>query len=135
MKKHYSVPTTMKFPFSHAVQMGDCVYLSGQPSMELTTGQFIDGDFEAQFRQCFANLERVLDRGGMTLADVAKCTVFLLDMRDYAKMNEIYAEKFSGLEQPARSCFGVTGLPMGAKVEVEMIAYRPNKIVENFYIM
>lgn len=127
MKKHYSVPTTMKFPFSHAVQAGDYVHLSGQPSMDLSNGQFIDGDFEAQFNQCFSNLERVLAEGGMTLADVVKCNVFLIDMRDYAKMNEIYAKKFEGVEQPARSCFGVTGLPMGAKIEIEMIAYKPEK--------
>lgn len=125
MKKHYSVPTSMKFPFSHAVQMGDTVYLSGQPSMDLSNGQFMDGDFEAQFHQCFANLERVLAEGGMTLDDVAKCNVFLIDMRDYAKMNELYAKKFEGFKQPARSCFGVTGLPMGAKIEIEMIAYKP----------
>ena len=127
MKKYINVPTEKKFPFSHAVQVGDYVHLSGQPSMDLNDGHFIDGNFESQFDQCFSNLMDVLEVGGMTLADVVKCTIFLIDMRDYAKMNEIYVKKFEGYELPARSCFGVTGLPLGAKLEIEMIAYKPEK--------
>lgn len=130
MKKHYTVPenSTMGFPFSHAVMAGDYIHLSGQPSMNLNNGEFIDGTFEMQFEQCFFNLEKILEAGGLTLTDVVKCNIFLTDMRDYVKMNRLYEEKFQK-PYPARSCFGVTGLPMGAKIEIEMIAYRKERKV------
>ncbi len=126
MKKiAYNVPenTEMKFPFSHAAEMNGVVYLSGQPSMDLATGNFIDGDFNSQFEQCFSNLDAVLHAAGLTRDDVIKCTVFLIDMRDFTAMNELYASKFEK-PYPARSCFAVSGLPLGAKVEVEMVAQR-----------
>lgn len=121
----YNVPenTEMKFPFSHAAEMNGDVYLSGQPSMDLATGKFIDGDFKTQLEQCFSNLDAVLQAANLTRDDVIKCTVFLIDMRDFPAMNEIYATKFAK-PYPARSCFAVNGLPLGAKVEVEMIAKR-----------
>ncbi|MDO5000889.1 MAG: Rid family detoxifying hydrolase [Eubacteriales bacterium] len=111
------------FPFSHAMEADGTVYLSGQPSMDLVTSQFIDGTFEEQFRKCFANLDEVLAAAGLSRNDVVKCTVFLTDMRDFPAMNKLYAEQFEA-PYPARSCFSVTGLPMGARVEVEMIAHR-----------
>lgn len=112
-----------KFPFSHAVEGGDLVFLSGQPPMELTTGKFIDGTFEEQLENCFKNLFEVLTVAGLTEEDVIKCTVFIIDMRDYGVMNEIYSKKFSA-PFPARSCIAVSGLPLGARVEVEMIAQK-----------
>lgn len=123
--KYYNVPenTEMSFPFSHAVEAGDFIFLSGQPSMELATGKFIDGDFGTQLEQCFSNLDEVLKAAKLSRKDVIKCTVFLIDMRDYPVMNEIYKAKF-GKPFPARSCIATAGLPLGAKVEVEMIAYR-----------
>mgnify|MGYP000027269750 CR=1 FL=1 len=126
MKKNvYNVPenTKMTFPFSHAVETDGTIYLSGQPSMNLSTGEFVVGNFEAQFEQCFKNLEAVLEATGLNNSNVIKCTVFLIDMRDFVVMNELYKKKFEG-PYPARSCFSVAGLPMGAKVEVEMIAKR-----------
>ena len=111
------------FPFSHAAEGGGAVYLSGQPSMDLVTSQFIDGTFEQQFLKCFSNLDEALEAAGLTRDDVVKCTVFLTDMRDFPAMNKLYAQHFQA-PYPARSCFSVTGLPMGAKVEVEMIAHR-----------
>lgn len=122
----YNVPenTTMTFPFSHGTERNGVVYLSGQPSMDLATGSFLDGTFEAQFRQCFANLDAVLAAAGLTRDDVMKCTVFLTEMRDFPEMNRLYAQMFEK-PYPARSCFSVTGLPMGARLEVEMIAQRP----------
>ncbi|KMZ55455.1 RidA family protein [Dorea sp. D27] len=111
------------FPFSHATEADGVVYVSGQPSMDLVTSHFIDGTFEEQFKKCFANLDEALKAAGLTRDDVVKCTVFLIDMRDFPAMNKLYAEQFVA-PYPARSCFSVTGLPMGARVEVEMIAHR-----------
>ena len=112
-----------KFPFTHACEGGSTVYLSGQPSMELVTSEFIDGSFEEQVRQCFANLDEALKAAGLTSDDVVKCTVFLTDMRNFDKMNAIYAEQFND-PFPARSCYAVAGLPLGALVELELIAHR-----------
>ncbi len=81
------------------------------------------GTFEQQFLKCFSNLDEALEAAGLTRDDVVKCTVFLTDMRDFPAMNKLYAQQFQA-PYPARSCFSVTGLPMGAKVEVEMIAHR-----------
>lgn len=77
--------------------------------------------FEEQVRQSFANLVEVLASEGLTLADVAKATVFLADMDDFAVMNEIYAEAFDG-HRPARSAVAVAGLPKGARFEIEVVA-------------
>lgn len=112
-----------KFPFSHASEADGVVYLSGQPSMDLVTSEFIDGTFEEQFLRCFANLDEALKAAGLTRDNVQKCTVFLIDMRDFPKMNALYAGQFEA-PYPARSCFSVSGLPLGARVEVEMIAHR-----------
>lgn len=113
-----------KFPFSHAVEAsGKPVYISGQPSMDLATGKFVDGTFKEQFLQCFKNLDAVLKAAGLTRDDVVKCTVFLVDMRDYPEMNELYSQMFQK-PFPSRSCFACAGLPLGTRVEIEMIAYR-----------
>ncbi len=114
------------FPFSHAAEADGVVYLSGQPAMDLVTSQFIGGSFEEQFKKCFSNLDEALHAAGLTRNDVVKCTVFLIDMRDFPEMNQLYAEQFEA-PYPARSCFSVSGLPLGARVEVEMIAHRPTK--------
>lgn len=79
------------FPFSHAAEAGGVVYLSGQPSMNLITSEFIDGTFKEQFKRCFSNLDEALKAAGLTRDDVVKCTVFLIDMRDFPKMNKLYA--------------------------------------------
>ncbi len=112
-----------EFPFSHAAEAGGIIYLSGQPSMDLVTSQFIDGSFEEQFKKCFSNLDEALLAAGLTRENVIKCTVFLIDMRDFPKMNQLYAQEFN-VDYPARSCFAVSGLPLGARVEIEMIAHR-----------
>lgn len=122
-KKYYKVPENgIEYPFSAAVKAGDYVYLSGQPSMDLATGKYLDANFETQFAKCMSNLQEVLDAIGLKKDDVVKCTVFLTDMRDYPLMNELYVKWF-GKPLPARSCMAVAGLPLGTKVEVEMIAY------------
>lgn len=111
-------------PYSHAVEAGGFVYLSGQTPMDSNTGKLVDGDISAQTRQSFANLFSVLEAAGLTGDDVVKVNVFLTDMGNFMAMNEIYATRFSA-PYPARSTIGVKELPLGALIEIEMIAKRP----------
>jgi 2-iminobutanoate/2-iminopropanoate deaminase len=112
-----------KYPFSHAVEGAGLVFLSGQPPLDLDTGDLINGDIASQVENCFKNLRRVMDASGLKEENVLKCTVFLIDMQDFPVMNEIYAKHFTA-PMPARSCVAVAALPLGARVEVEMIAQR-----------
>ena len=108
-------------PYSLAIKSGGVVYLSGQIHLDPATGKLVEGGIAAQTRQCLENLKRVLASGGLTFADVVKCTVFLADMADFAEVNKVYAEYM--IEPfPARSTIQVAGLPLGARVEVEAIA-------------
>lgn len=113
----------MPLPFSLAIETENTIYLSGQPSMNLEDGKFIEGDFKAQFNQCLANLDEVLSAANLTRDNVIKCNVFLKNMSDYQIMNQLFKEAFSS-PKPARTCIGVYELPMNALVEIEYIAYR-----------
>ena len=108
-------------PFSQAVKDGDRVLTSGQVGQDPATGKLVAGGVAAQTAQIFANLEAVLEAGGKTLADVTKVNVYLTDMHDFAAMNQVYAERFEK-PYPARTTIGVSALPLGAAVEIEVIA-------------
>lgn len=109
-------------PYSHGVRAhGDLVFLSGQTPLDGATGKIVVGDFKDQVRQCLGNLGHVLASAMLTFGDVVKCNVFLVDMADFEAMNEVYAAHFSE-PFPARTTIGVASLPLGAKVEIEMIA-------------
>lgn len=110
-------------PYSHAVDSDGLVFLSGQTPLDPETGRLVEGGIAAQTRQCFANLFAVLEAGGLGPEDVQKVQVFLTDMRDFAAMNEVYREQFTE-PYPARTTLGVAALPLGAQVEIEMIARR-----------
>lgn len=110
-------------PYSHAVESGDVIYLSGQTPIDSATGQLVTGDISAQVEQCFSNLVAVLKSAGLDLDSVIKVNVFLLDMDDFAAMNAVYEKRFAA-PYPARTTIGVASLPLGAKVEMEMIARR-----------
>ncbi|HEV8627209.1 MAG TPA: Rid family detoxifying hydrolase [Acidimicrobiia bacterium] len=111
-------------PYSPAVRAGDWLALAGQVGIDPATGKLVDGGVAGQTRQAMANVAAVLGDCGASLADVAKTTVFLLDMGDFPVMNEVYAEAFAG-HRPARSTVAVAALPLGARVEVEVWAYVP----------
>ena len=111
-------------PYTHAVRAGDTVYLSGQTPIDATTGRLVEGGFTAQVHQCFRNLEAVLTAAGLGFGDAVKCNVFLTDMGDFAAMNHVYAEYFTA-PYPARTTIGVAALPLGAHVEIEMVAAVP----------
>ncbi len=108
-------------PYSHGVVSDGHAFLSGQTPLDPATGRLVDGDIGAQTRQCFANLGAVLTAAGLTFDDVVKCNVFLTDMGDFAAMNAVYAEHFDE-PYPARTTIGVAALPLGASVEIELVA-------------
>ena len=108
-------------PYSHAIKAGNVVYVSGQIALDPATGNLVEGDFAAQARRVFENLKAVLHDAGSDFGRVAKATVFLTDVANFASMNAIYAEYF-GDHKPARSTVGVAQLPRGAAVEIDLVA-------------
>ena len=108
-------------PFSEAVRVGNLVFLAGQIGNVPGTRQLADTGIAGQTRQTLENIRQVLTHAGSSLARVVKCTVFLVDIRDYAAMNAVYASYFP-TDRPARSTVEVAGLVFGARVEIECIA-------------
>lgn len=117
-------------PYSQAVRVGQLVYTAGQIGLDPATGKLVsaaDGEevVEAQTRQVLKNLTAVLEAAGSGLAHVVKTTVFLRYIKDYTAVNQIYAEYFTE-NPPARSAVAVAALPLGARVEIEVVALVPN---------
>jgi 2-iminobutanoate/2-iminopropanoate deaminase len=110
-------------PYCAAVAAGDLVFLSGQTPLDPATGKLVPGDVRAQTAQCFANLFAVLSAAGLSADHVVKVNVYLTDMNDFAAMNEVYRTQFAQ-PFPARTTIGVAALPLGASVEIELIAQR-----------
>jgi len=110
-------------PYSAAVESGDLVFVSGQIPLDSGTGKLVEGDISAQARQSLENLKTILTAAGLSFAHVVKTTIFLTSMSDFAAVNEVY-KSYLGEPYPARSTIAVAALPMGAKVEIEMIASR-----------
>jgi len=108
-------------PYSQAIVAGGMVFASGQIGLDPGTGKLVDGGVEAQARRALDNLGQVLAAAGSSWEGIAKTTLFLADMADFAAVNAVYAERFEGAP-PARSTVAVSGLPLGALVEVEAIA-------------
>ena len=109
-------------PYSQAIDAGDTVYCSGQLGLDPASGNLREG-LEAQARQSLANLASVLKAAGLAPDRIVKTTIFLVDMGDFAKVNEIYGA-FFGSHRPARSTVSVAALPKGGLVEIEAIARR-----------
>ncbi len=107
-------------PYSQAVKTGLVVFLSGQLGLDPQTKELVSQDFEAQVRQSFKNLAAVAKASGGSLGDAVKLTLFLTDLSNFAKVNEIMAEVMPQ-PYPARSTIGVASLPKGAQFEVEAI--------------
>ena len=110
-------------PYSVAIESGDLVFVSGQIPLDSGTSKLVEGDIAAQAKQSLENLKIILATAGLSFAHVVKTTIFLTDMGDFAAVNEVY-KAFVGEPYPARSTIAVAALPMGAKVEIEMIAAR-----------
>ncbi|MET0397376.1 MAG: RidA family protein [Longimicrobiaceae bacterium] len=108
-------------PYSQAIAHGGLVFTAGQIPLDPATMQLVEGDVAAQTERVMQNLAAVLEAAGASLASVVKTTVFLLDMNDFAAMNEVYGRWF-GDHAPARSTVQVARLPRDARVEIECIA-------------
>jgi len=108
-------------PYAQAIKADGFLFTSGQIALDPATGRLIDGDISAQTRRVLENLKAVLEAGGCSLDRVVKATVYLTDLSTFSKMNEIYAE-YLGHTRPARSTVGVAALPLGAIVEIDLVA-------------
>ena len=108
-------------PYSQAVRSGDHVFLSGQTPIDPMTGALVDADVAGQAQRCFDNLAAVLAAVGLTFDDVVKVNVYLTSMDDFAKMNAVYARQFAE-PFPARTTVAVAALPLGAQIEIELVA-------------
>jgi len=109
-------------PYSQAVRAGQFVFCSGQIGMDPATGKLIGADIESQTRQVMQNLRSVLTAARLDLNHVAKSTIFLVNLEDFSSVNEIYGAEF-GEHKPARATVQVAGLPLGALIEIECVAY------------
>ncbi len=109
--------------YAPAVDLGDFVFLSGQIPLDPATMEMVRGDIRVETSRVLENMKAVLEAAGMTAAHVVKTTVFLVDLEDFADLNEVYGA-FFGEAPPARSTIQVAALPKGARVEIEAIARR-----------
>ena len=109
-------------PYSQAVRVGDWLFLSGSLGFDPATGEFVPGDAADQARKALENMGHVLAAAGATFDHVVKTTVFLADMNDFAAVNAVYGEFFTGTP-PARSAVQVARLPKDGFVEIEAVAY------------
>ena len=109
-------------PFSHAVRAGDYLFITGQmPTLKNDNTKLVDGGIEAQTHQVMKNLKDVLNAAGSSLEKVIFARVYLVNFGDFDKMNSVYASYFAKDKLPARTCIGVTGLAVGASVEIDFI--------------
>lgn len=107
-------------PYSQAVRAGNTVYLSGQIPLDPHTGELVKGDIATETRRVFDNLKAVAAAAGGGLQDVARVTIYLVDLGDFAKVNEVMAGYFTE-PYPARVTIGVAALPRGARVEIDAV--------------
>ena len=108
-------------PYSQAIRIGDFLYTSGQIALNPENMEMMNGTIEEETEWVLKNLEAILKADGMSLSHVIKTTVYLTDLGEFARMNQVY-EKFFGETKPARACVQVAALPKGAKVEIDAIA-------------
>jgi 2-iminobutanoate/2-iminopropanoate deaminase len=112
-------------PYSPAMGFEHLIFVSGQGATDPVTGHIVGDDVERQTEQCLKNVQTILEAAGSSLQHVLRCGVFLMDMREFGKMNAAYSRMF-GDHRPARTTVQVAGLPGdGLKVEIDAIAYRP----------
>lgn len=114
--------TILNRPFSEAVRVGQTLYLSGFTGRIPGTNTVVPGGIQAETRQVMENIRGALERYGSDFGHVVKCTVMLVDMKEWAAMNEVYRTYFPQDRMPARSAFATNGLAFGARVEIECLA-------------
>ena len=109
-------------PYSPALKIGNLVFASGQLPIDPVIGEIVKGGIEAQARRSLENLKAVLESYSIGMENIVKTTIFLKDMNNFSRVNKIYSEYFT-VQFPTRSCVEVSGLPKGAQIEIEAIAY------------
>ena len=109
-------------PYSQAIRIGELLYTSGQIALNPENMEMMNGAIEEETEWVLKNLEAILKADGMSLSHVIKTTVYLTDLGEFARVNQVY-EKFFGETKPARACVQVAALPKGAKVEIDAIAH------------
>jgi 2-iminobutanoate/2-iminopropanoate deaminase len=112
-------------PYSPGAWAGNLLFVSGQIGTDPATGEFTGTNVAEQARQAMNNVGKVLGLAGLDYAHIVKTTIFLLDMADFAAVNEVYASFFPAGNYPARETVAVVGLPKGARVEISVTAYKP----------
>jgi 2-iminobutanoate/2-iminopropanoate deaminase len=110
-------------PYCHAARAGDFLFVTGQVAADPETGEYVLGDIETETRRVMDNLVIVLETAGFTLADVVSARAFLTDFGEYDVFNRVYTE-YMGEFLPTRTTIGVVALAAGARVEVDLVAYR-----------
>ena len=124
------IPIETKFapkpvgPYNQAVLVENWLYCSGQIALDPSTGQMVGkGNIQEETRQVLKNLIAVVEAAGGKNSNVIRTTIYLTDLNDFAKVNQIYAETFNNKVAPARACVEVSNLPMGGKIEIDCIAW------------
>jgi 2-iminobutanoate/2-iminopropanoate deaminase len=107
-------------PYSQGMRVGDLLFCSGQVPLDPSSGELVKDAIEGQAQRCLENLSAVVEAAGGSLANAVRCTVYLTDMGDFARVNEVYARFFDD-DPPARVAVGVAALPKGADVEIDAI--------------
>jgi 2-iminobutanoate/2-iminopropanoate deaminase len=107
-------------PYSQGMRVGDLLFCSGQIPLDPSSGELVKEDIEGQARRCLQNLEAICEAAGASLSNAVRCTVYLGDMNDFARVNEAYAGFFTD-DPPARVAVAAAGLPKGADVEIDAI--------------
>jgi 2-iminobutanoate/2-iminopropanoate deaminase len=108
-------------PYSQAIRTGSLLFCSGQVALDPATGELVKEDIQGQARRCLENLSAVCQAAGASLSQAVRCTVYLTDMGDFARVNDAYGEFFGSDDPPARVTVAVAGLPAGADVEIDAI--------------
>jgi 2-iminobutanoate/2-iminopropanoate deaminase len=108
-------------PYSQGMRVGDLLFCSGQIALDPQSGELVKEGIEGQARRCLQNLQAVCEAAGASLSNAVRCTVYLGDMGDFARVNEVYAQFFDGADPPARVAIAAAGLPKGADVEIDAI--------------
>lgn len=108
-------------PYNQAIQYGDMLFVSGQIAMDPNTGELIQGDIQTQTHMVMKNLKAVLNAAGMDFSNIIKSSIFLMDMGQFAQVNEVYGSYFTD-NPPARETVQVSGLPKGVNVEISVVA-------------
>ena len=115
-------------PYSQAVKIENWLYCSGQIALDTATGEMVgNGNIEKEARQVLKNLIAVVEAAGGESSNVIRTTIYLTDLNDFAKVNQIYAETFDNKVSPARACVEVSKLPKDGKIEIDCIAWLENK--------